>query len=66
MATILIYNFQLCGWTLGEDGECLRARGGRVSQGRDLPEWRQGSAPQVHREFSDRASDHHVIEKQRK
>lgn len=60
-----MFHLQLCCWTLGEDGECLRARGGRVSQGRDLPEWWQGFAPQVHREFSDRAADYHVIEKKR-
>ena len=55
-------HFQLRSWALGEDGECLRARGGRVGQGRDLPERRQGAASQVHRELGDGAADHHVIE----
>ena len=46
---------------VGEDGERVCARRGRVGQGRDLPERRQSASSQVYRELSDRAADHNVI-----
>lgn len=45
---------------VGAYGERVRARGGRVSEGRGLHQRGQGTAAQVYRLLGHRAADHHV------
>jgi len=46
---------------VGADGERVCTGRGRDCQGRGVRQWRQGPAPQVHRDQCHRAADYHVM-----